>query len=315
MLTRQEKERLVIDLYNQNKTYREIAKEVRICPRDIGTILKKASGEKEEKQDKEQSSLSPSSQAYQLFSEGKGPIDVAISLNLGESETSKYYEEYLDLMQLYELKMLYKEIGPDIAHFLRLFRILKKERINSQHIVNLFSIANNDLPALERQYHRLNKDVVLLKLEKQKSEQMGGQVRILTKMYEDYKQQINELRRKKKALENLIREFEDDEVYKKIRRIAKEEVNNTLSRSNDLLKLAVASVLESISQDPDKRNFVINGNQYYGGQYAASHPHIDAYRSLILDEAHKLFELMAGDLTNSIINERALAVNPSQTTR
>src|SRR5215204_1523596 len=167
MLTRQEKERLVIDLYNQNKTYREIAKEVRICPRDIG----------EEKQDKEQSSLSPSSQAYQLFSEGKGPIDVAISLNLGKSETTKYYEEYLDLMQLYELKMLYKEIGPDIAHFLRLFRILKKERINSQHIVNLFSIANNDLPALERQYHRLNKDVVLLKLEKQKSEQMGGQVR------------------------------------------------------------------------------------------------------------------------------------------
>ena len=80
MLTRQEKERMVLDLYNQDKTYREIAKEVRICPRDIGIILKKASGEKEENQDKEQSSLSPSTQAYSLYSEGKTPLEVAIAL-------------------------------------------------------------------------------------------------------------------------------------------------------------------------------------------------------------------------------------------
>ncbi|HET6715919.1 MAG TPA: hypothetical protein VFG90_02225 [Nitrososphaeraceae archaeon] len=103
MLTRQEKERKVIDLYNnQNKTYREIAKEVRICPRDIGIILKKASGEKEEKQDRKQSLLSPSSQAYSLFSEGKTLIEVAIALNLTEFETTKFYEEYLNLKQMYE---------------------------------------------------------------------------------------------------------------------------------------------------------------------------------------------------------------------
>jgi transposase len=40
ILTRQERERLVLDLYNQGKTYREIAKEARISPRDIGVILK-----------------------------------------------------------------------------------------------------------------------------------------------------------------------------------------------------------------------------------------------------------------------------------
>lgn len=83
MLTKQEKERKVIDLYNnQDKTYRDIAKEVRICPRDIGIILKKASGENEESQNKEQSSLSPSAQAYRLFSEGKKLIEVAIALLL-----------------------------------------------------------------------------------------------------------------------------------------------------------------------------------------------------------------------------------------
>jgi hypothetical protein len=46
ILTRQERERLVLDLYNQGKTYREISKEARISPRDIGVILNKVIEEK-----------------------------------------------------------------------------------------------------------------------------------------------------------------------------------------------------------------------------------------------------------------------------
>ena len=43
IMTRQERERLVLDLYyNQGKTYREISKVARISPRDIGVILNKA---------------------------------------------------------------------------------------------------------------------------------------------------------------------------------------------------------------------------------------------------------------------------------
>ena len=38
ILTRQERERLVLELYNLGKTYREISKEARISPRDIGII-------------------------------------------------------------------------------------------------------------------------------------------------------------------------------------------------------------------------------------------------------------------------------------
>jgi len=48
ILTRQEKERLVLELYNQGKTYREISKEARISPRDIGIVLNKVMKEKTE---------------------------------------------------------------------------------------------------------------------------------------------------------------------------------------------------------------------------------------------------------------------------
>jgi hypothetical protein len=48
-MTRQERERLVLDLYyNQGKTILEIAKEARMSFRDIGAILNKAVEEKTE---------------------------------------------------------------------------------------------------------------------------------------------------------------------------------------------------------------------------------------------------------------------------
>ena len=94
ILTRQERERLVLDLYyNQGKTYRQISKEARISPRDIGVILNKAVEEKTEglkeqddaeknQNEEQQVHLSLAAQAYKLFSDRKTPLEVAIALNL-----------------------------------------------------------------------------------------------------------------------------------------------------------------------------------------------------------------------------------------
>lgn len=299
MLTRQEKERQVIDLYNQNKTYREIAKEIRICPRDIGIILKKASGEKEEKQDNEQSLLSPSSQAYRLFSEGKSLIDVAISLDLSESEITKYYDEYLNLKEMDELQMIYDEIRGDIFHFLKLYKLAKGAHMKPEHVVNLLQMSNEYLPFLEQKYKKLRKEIDFLESEKQRSRDLGNQVGVLTKVLEKYKKEIKNLQKEKIRLEFLM----SNGRYEKVRQIVKKEVGISLSERRDLLKLAVASVIESIRQDPNKYNYLINSNQYYSGQYAISHPFIDGYRNLILDEAQKLFELIERDLPSKIVNE------------
>ncbi len=99
-MTRQEKERLVLDLYNQGKTIREIAKQARMSFRDIGVILNKVNEEKT-KQSKEEGikqqddnggeknkeeHLSLSSKAYKLFSDRKTPLEVAIELNLSQRQ-------------------------------------------------------------------------------------------------------------------------------------------------------------------------------------------------------------------------------------
>ena len=86
ILTRDEKERFVLDLYNQGKSTREIAEEARMSFRDIGAILNKAMEEKETSKEQAEK-MSHSTQAYKLFSEGKSPIQVAIALSIQEGFT------------------------------------------------------------------------------------------------------------------------------------------------------------------------------------------------------------------------------------
>jgi hypothetical protein len=138
ILNRRERERLVLDLYNQGKTIREIAKEARMSFRDIGVILnkaveEKAKGLKEQEQDnidseKNQTQAqqqSISAQAYKLFSDRKTPLEVAIELNLRESDATKFYKEYWKLKQLHNLHMVYEELKGDIEPFLKLHKLSK----------------------------------------------------------------------------------------------------------------------------------------------------------------------------------------------
>src|SRR6059058_3749073 len=120
VLSRRERERLVLDLYNQGKNIREIAQEVRMSFSAIGAILKKA--EQENETSKEQTEkMSLSSQAYKLFSDRKTLAQVAIALNLREPEVNKFYMEYCKLTQLDSLCRIYDKIKDDIYPFVNLY--------------------------------------------------------------------------------------------------------------------------------------------------------------------------------------------------
>src|SRR5215208_3021820 len=181
ILTSQERERLVLDLYNQGKTYREISKEARISPRDIGVILNKvfedkteAKGQQDnnpdaEKNQEQQRYIYPSTQAYKLFSEGKTPLEVAITLNTRESEATKFYKEYWNLKQLHNLNIVYEEVEDDIGHFVKLYKLSKAKGMGVQQVINLLKIANNNLPEIEWRYERLESEVTALEFKKQQS--------------------------------------------------------------------------------------------------------------------------------------------------
>ena len=130
---------------------REIAKEARISLRDIKGILDRASGVH---------TLSNSSQAYQMFSEGKSPTEVAIALDMRESEVIQLYKESWTLKQIYDLNSIYLETKGDLGSFVKLYNLSKEVGLNAEHVVRILRLADgNNLLHLEEKYHSLKLEV------------------------------------------------------------------------------------------------------------------------------------------------------------
>jgi predicted transcriptional regulator len=140
--------KLVLDLYNEGKTIKEIAKEAKMSFRDIGYILRGAG-----KQEEDTQMQSISSKAYKLFSEGKTVLQVAIALNLREYEATRLHTEYWNLTGLDTLNAFYKEVKGDIWPFVNLYRSIKAAGMSVERVVKLLTIAgNDDLPSLENRH-------------------------------------------------------------------------------------------------------------------------------------------------------------------
>jgi hypothetical protein len=339
ILTRQERERLVIDLYNQGKTYREISKEARISSRDIGIILKAVEAKTErlkqehdnnnaQKSQQEQQNLSLSSQAYKLFSERKTPLEVAIALNLRESEATNFYREYWKLKQLHNLNIVYEELKGDIDPFLTLYKLAKRKGMGVRHVVDALEIVNNDLPAIEERVKTLRDDTSTLQFQKHIDER--NLYRLNTRIASTTKLLIS-LRisciRERRAIENLCNERarleatvtgfkNNNEDYLKIKQTAEEKVKDVLANSKLLLKFATLSVIESLRRNSELYNFVIHDNSnnttisyvdnysspmLSGRQQHQQQSFNDIYTAFILEESEKLYNILKTELTNRVI--------------
>ncbi|MGC2573140.1 MAG: hypothetical protein WA364_16635 [Candidatus Nitrosopolaris sp.] len=95
LLSREEREQYVIQLYKENKSVREIAKLMHMSFRDIGAITKKVKSEVELDEDDDIKSKSKTTQAIKLFCEGKDTVDVVIALDLPADEVRAIYSTLL----------------------------------------------------------------------------------------------------------------------------------------------------------------------------------------------------------------------------
>ena len=110
---------------------------------------------------------SKATQALHLFKNGKKPIEVAINLDISASEIEDILQEYWVLNQLDELALVYHEIRNDLDLFLRLFHLMKKNKlINQKDIQTALRYAAFDLPSLESKIRKLTSDVLDLELGK-----------------------------------------------------------------------------------------------------------------------------------------------------
>jgi transposase len=245
-ISREEKEKRVIDLYyNQGKTTHEIIKELRVSPNYVSAVLKK----EEEKNNsivtnnQQRSSSSSATKAYDLFLKGKTPLQVAIALNIRQSEAAKYYREYWKLKRLHKLYSAYKELGDEgIGDFLKLYTRAKKEGVSIKQVVKLFQLADEDnafgLPQLEKR-RQLRIDEIHdldMQIERSKNhlhavnDEIPSAMALLNSYHilcERKKQEVGTLNNEISRLESLVSKFKNNnEEYLKIKQTVEEEVRS-----------------------------------------------------------------------------------------
>ena len=106
MTISEDRKKCLIDLYyNQGKTTREIPMIERMSIRDISPTLQEEESKRQRHKDQRQQE-ELSSKAYELFSEGKKPVEAAITINLREHEVTKLFMEYCKLKRLHILNSI-----------------------------------------------------------------------------------------------------------------------------------------------------------------------------------------------------------------
>ena len=129
VLTKKQKKEMVIRLYEEGKTTREIAKIVKISLRDIGIILREYNKEPVPKPPK-----SDYAQAVQLFSNGKSLIQVSIALDLPFDLIRKYFIEYLELKGMFDFVNVLNNYPNFIRFFVQIADKMKYEGLFKEDI-------------------------------------------------------------------------------------------------------------------------------------------------------------------------------------
>ena len=144
-MTRDQKERYVLDLYEQGKTIRQIAQLAHMSFGDIGTITKKHKKEmeRENKPPKERTYNRPKSkvtQAIKLFSEGKTLVDVAIALDLPPDKVQEMHRQFLQLNNMDKLVRVFDEMQDYLPSLLEFFRLVVNRGLNPNDVINAVRI-------------------------------------------------------------------------------------------------------------------------------------------------------------------------------
>jgi hypothetical protein len=168
LLNKKDKEELVTKLHHENKTIRQIAETVHMSFKDIGAIIRRINGQdNDEYIDTKFSNKSKATQALYLFEHGQKPIKIAIELDISYSEVIDLQLEFWALKELYDLPLVYQELKHDFDSFIKLFKILKKNKmLNERDIYRILKYAAHELPTLENKIRKLMNDVIELEFMK-----------------------------------------------------------------------------------------------------------------------------------------------------
>ncbi|MDQ6667771.1 MAG: hypothetical protein M3Y53_06035 [Thermoproteota archaeon] len=221
-MNREERQKLVLELYEQGKTIREIAQIAHMSFGNICSLIK-------QKENNNKGILSKNTQAFQLFESGKKPVEVSIKLDLEAEQVAKLYRQYWDLRGVHELNTIYEEINKEIFTFLELYKTARRAGMGIQQVVDVLKSVD-ELPFLESQRDKLKNDIQKLAYQKQNlfddlnelTDNIAYAKKVLVsdeRNIDFKKQEIAKLNNQKHEIERIIANLKSNREYLHVQRI------------------------------------------------------------------------------------------------
>jgi hypothetical protein len=282
MSVRQDREKLIVELYRKGGSYREISKMARISVRDIKPILQKYGADNLSEYadidygiEDTNAVLLPNSKAYKLFSEGKNPLEVSIALNLRAPEVRMLYKEFWKLRRMHSLAKLCNEIGDKgVSTLLQLHKSCTAQQISNDQVISYLTTFGNYLPAVQIQYQKFQNETYQLLSKKHQLETdlyglnttIGSSFDMLKSLQircEKVERERNSLAIQKLRLLRFVSESKNNNsMFMKIERFVEEKVNMILINNMKLLELSLISALKAFKDDPNAYRYLFQKSDF-----------------------------------------------------
>jgi hypothetical protein len=344
----EETRRKIIDLRIQhNKKIREIVSEVGKSSRDITTVLREHEIQQSQTMmdqtamddkmyDKDCSAqdqdnperLLPNIKAYELFNNGKNPLEVATELYLPGPQVQQFYVEYLNMRRMHKLVTIYEETRDSMGYFLKLFRLGKEKDVTPEQIMKLVQMADS-IHKFQEKLDHLQSEVLDISRRKSKGQdelnnlhqEISGTQEKLDLVKKTFNVKYDELKEacsQAQKLQNYIEQFKDSQDYQELESIVQNEVGKTLSDNRKFLQNALFSVLLALRNHPDRyfivdrmelipftTNTIINYNSFQESRHPPYPQGSEQLSERVLEMAEKILYNLQKSIVDSTISSAA----------
>ena len=147
---------MVLKLAEEGKSIRQIDEVVHISLKDIGTILRRHTGEEETAAE---NFMSINFKAFKLFKENKNLVDVAITLNIDAHEVLDMHPDYLRLSNKNKLLFMYFELGDEIHSLGWLYDKLKMYGLTNKKDIHNILQQEDKLKNLDKELYETAEEI------------------------------------------------------------------------------------------------------------------------------------------------------------
>jgi predicted DNA-binding protein YlxM (UPF0122 family) len=317
LLTRDQKEAIVIQMLKEGYSIREIAKEVHMSFSAIGEIKRKVFGESASYKKKKK--LSKGAQALELFSKNKTSIEVSIELDLDPKDVEKIYINYLGLKGLTHLVKIHQDLGNYLPDFISFYWSFREEGADNKKIKEIFDISNR-VPSLKSEIKRLQNERNILEIQKKQKQQnlqyLDNQIEITSDILsteysnlEIAQHQISNCSMQLQNLKKLINDIEAQEGFLNLEKKIEEILLKIIDEKSINLPLILVAVLETCRNDLFYGQFMSEYNNRFrddsvrGEHLQAKEDYIFANYKDKLHEANDIFKKLCKIYANKIISD------------